>query len=127
MSSGGRFGAYRGDVEAPYEASVSGRRLEIDEHLLNVLLMEYSESFAGGVPGGRGMSEDGRMHVVDENDAANGAGIEGHLAYRNSDGREQSVGPLEDHHKGDAPAAEGGHVVHSEAERGDEPCAPFAG
>ncbi len=65
LSSGGRWGGYRADgAEMPFESSVSGRRLEIDEHLLNVLLMEYSETCAHGMPGGFGALQNAAISGV---------------------------------------------------------------
>ena len=102
-------------MEAPFEASVSGRRLEIDEHLLNVLLMEYSETYANGVPVGCGF--------VHEGGASAGAGIDILPAFPNADGK-QCLGPLETQHENPAHGAAGGN---GDVERGEAPCAPFAG
>jgi hypothetical protein len=80
LSSGGRWGAYRADgAEFPFETSVSGRRLEIDEHLLNVLLMEYSETCAHGMPGGSGAPQNVMMHgAVGGNDTRVMPGVSHH-------------------------------------------------
>ena len=115
LSSGVRWGGNRDGMEAPFEASVSGRRLEIDEHLLNVLLMEYSETYANGVPVGCGF--------VQEGGASAGAGIDILPAFPNADGK-QCLGPLETQHENPAHGAAGGN---GDVERGEAPCAPFAG
>ena len=114
LSSGARWGGgghcYRPDAE-PYRAgpawgghtvsSVSGRQLEIDEHLLNVLLMEYSESYAAG-------------HK--DSDKGRGAALAGEDGSDVDAGR--AAGGAEGHASDSAPGQ------HDEISEG--PCAPFA-
>jgi hypothetical protein len=133
LSSGGRWVGYRGgDVEAPFEVSVSGRRLEIDEHLLNVLLMEYSETYAYGAPGGGGIAEQGRLHAEHETDHVHGADIEEHRPFISTDNHgEYDKGECSDSHENHPqsviPDAGEGQPVRPDADRGEAPCAPFAG